>query len=274
MTFCIMQGRPGETLNDLRLATSRGARPIDWSRFAFDRSFLSGVPKVPGTYRFYDADDNLLYVRCVPFHEDFKDESYLNNSIDEDMNRMKALPGVASVAHTFFLPWAGGGSSTTRKELGSEGELYRLQSYPTYGDIAATLGVRIVAGRNLDETDYQEETRNVLISQEYATLLFGDEPAVGRFLQGSDPEDPELDVPINDAEWARPFPFEADVDLAEVELNGELVDHLEERVLVGFRPNGSAEPARLLFSGPREAILVVDIDGETALARIERPEEE
>jgi len=54
--------RPGETLNDLRLATSRGARPIDWSRFAFDRSFLSGVPKVPGTYRFYDADDNLLYV--------------------------------------------------------------------------------------------------------------------------------------------------------------------------------------------------------------------
>lgn len=54
--------RPGERLHDLRAALSRGAQPIDWSRFAFDRSFLSGLPKVPGTYRFYDADDNLLYV--------------------------------------------------------------------------------------------------------------------------------------------------------------------------------------------------------------------
>ena len=54
--------RPNESLHDLRLATSRGARPIDWSRFAFDRSFLTGIPKVPGTYRFFDAEDNLLYV--------------------------------------------------------------------------------------------------------------------------------------------------------------------------------------------------------------------
>ncbi len=30
--------RPSESLHDLRLATSRGARPIDWSRFAFDVS--------------------------------------------------------------------------------------------------------------------------------------------------------------------------------------------------------------------------------------------
>jgi hypothetical protein len=54
--------RPRETLHDLRVATSRGSRPIDWSRFAFDRSFLTGIPKVPGTYRFFDAEDNLLYV--------------------------------------------------------------------------------------------------------------------------------------------------------------------------------------------------------------------
>lgn len=54
--------RPGESFHDLRLATSRGARPIDWSRFAFDRELLNRIPQVPGTYRFYDTDDRLLYV--------------------------------------------------------------------------------------------------------------------------------------------------------------------------------------------------------------------
>jgi hypothetical protein len=55
--------RPGESLLDLRIAAGRGdAQPINWSRFAFDRRFLRRIPRVPGTYRFYDADDNLLYV--------------------------------------------------------------------------------------------------------------------------------------------------------------------------------------------------------------------
>jgi len=55
--------RPGESLDDLRIASHQGdTRPIDWSRYVFDRTFLREVPRVPGTYRFYDPDDNLLYV--------------------------------------------------------------------------------------------------------------------------------------------------------------------------------------------------------------------
>jgi hypothetical protein len=54
---------PDETLDDLRAASAQdGARPIDWSRYTFDRGFLRAAPRVPGTYRFYDTDDNLLYV--------------------------------------------------------------------------------------------------------------------------------------------------------------------------------------------------------------------
>jgi hypothetical protein len=54
--------RPGESLDDLRWALARNRRPLDWSRFAFDRSFLRGIPRLPGTYRFFDAADRLLYV--------------------------------------------------------------------------------------------------------------------------------------------------------------------------------------------------------------------
>jgi hypothetical protein len=54
--------RPGETLQQLRITHGRGARPIDWSRYAFNREFLRRIPEVAGTYRFYDARGKLLYV--------------------------------------------------------------------------------------------------------------------------------------------------------------------------------------------------------------------
>jgi hypothetical protein len=55
--------REEETFDELRIASSRGgSRPIEWTRYAFDRAFLRQVPRVPGTYRFYDSEDNLLYV--------------------------------------------------------------------------------------------------------------------------------------------------------------------------------------------------------------------
>jgi len=54
--------RPGESLHDLRIAATSGAPPIDWSRYEFDRSFLRRLPRVAGTYRFFDADGRLLYV--------------------------------------------------------------------------------------------------------------------------------------------------------------------------------------------------------------------
>lgn len=54
--------RPGEPLQSMREGASRGIRPIDWSRFAFDRKFLDRIPRGAGTYRFYDDDGRLLYV--------------------------------------------------------------------------------------------------------------------------------------------------------------------------------------------------------------------
>ena len=54
--------RPDETLHSLREGAAHGIKPIDWSRYAFNREFLRRVPRVPGTYRFYDDRGSLLYV--------------------------------------------------------------------------------------------------------------------------------------------------------------------------------------------------------------------
>jgi hypothetical protein len=54
--------RPGEALQTMREGAARGIRPIDWSRYAFNREFLRRIPHVPGTYRFYEGNGQLLYV--------------------------------------------------------------------------------------------------------------------------------------------------------------------------------------------------------------------
>jgi hypothetical protein len=54
--------RQDEPLQSLREGASRGIKPIDWSRYAFNREFLRRIPRVAGTYRFYDDRGNLLYV--------------------------------------------------------------------------------------------------------------------------------------------------------------------------------------------------------------------
>ena len=51
---------PGELLESLR-GSGQGNR-LDWSRFAFDREFLAKIPSVPGTYRFFDREGDLVYV--------------------------------------------------------------------------------------------------------------------------------------------------------------------------------------------------------------------
>lgn len=52
----------GESLQELRVAQQGGAKPIDWTRFAFNREYLRSVPRAPGTYRFFDNQGKLLYV--------------------------------------------------------------------------------------------------------------------------------------------------------------------------------------------------------------------
>ena len=57
-----MLRQPGETIEQLRAEASAGAPQVPWSQYAFDREFLRQIPATPGTYRFYDAAGEVLYV--------------------------------------------------------------------------------------------------------------------------------------------------------------------------------------------------------------------
>jgi hypothetical protein len=56
--FALKKG--GESLAELR--ASADGPELPWHRYAFDRAFLRSIPRVAGTYRFFDETGQLLYV--------------------------------------------------------------------------------------------------------------------------------------------------------------------------------------------------------------------
>jgi len=131
-------------------------------------------------------DDNLLWVRSRPFAEAFNERSFRITTTQSDLRALAAIPGIRGVANTNFLPWQGGGSSGELKAGGGDGTLYRTQMYTSSPGITDALGVRIVSGRNLQESDVNLDPNNttgtIIISRELEKLLFKDQSAVGRQL--------------------------------------------------------------------------------------------
>jgi hypothetical protein len=54
--------KPGESWDALLDVCRARGKALPWDRYAFTRDDLRRVPPSPGTYRFYDASDRLLYV--------------------------------------------------------------------------------------------------------------------------------------------------------------------------------------------------------------------
>lgn len=54
--------RPGESWSEFVASCAAPGPGVPWDRYDFGRQDLRAVPAVPGTYRFYDESDALLYV--------------------------------------------------------------------------------------------------------------------------------------------------------------------------------------------------------------------
>jgi putative ABC transport system permease protein len=155
-------------------------------------------------------DDNLLSVRSSPFAEAFREEGYLENSLKQDLETLRSLPGVRAVSNTRFLPWQGGGSSTELRPAGSKGEKLRTQIYNCDDATLETLGIHVVQGRSLPREQIEDDSRRlstllagqremgtdgtprekflqeVMVSQAFARLAFGEGNALGQLLEDSD----------------------------------------------------------------------------------------
>jgi putative ABC transport system permease protein len=154
-------------------------------------------------------DDNIVNVRSTPFDPAFKEDGYLDNSLQEDLAALRALPGVRAASNTFFLPWQGGGSSGELKpEGGAEG--LRTQMYPADEQTFDALGVKITEGRGFPAEQVDTDTlrlrqlgktkravgsdglpaekflEEVVVSRAFAKLAFGEGSPLGKTLSDTD----------------------------------------------------------------------------------------
>jgi putative ABC transport system permease protein len=156
-------------------------------------------------------DDNLVRVTSNPFEKAFREDGYLDNVLRQDLEVLRATPGVRDVTNTNFLPWNGGGSSTEMRIAGTTGEMFRTQIYNADEKTFDTLGVAVTEGRNVTREDAERDTlrlraltsaqremgpdglpkekflQEVVISRAYGKLVFGEkEPLLGKQLEDSD----------------------------------------------------------------------------------------
>ena len=155
-------------------------------------------------------DDNLIRVNSRPFAPAFKEDGYLDNSVRNDLAVLRALPGVKAASNTRFLPWQGGGSSMETRVLGSKSPMQRNQVYNADEGTLATLGSRLIEGRNFTREETESEvlrlrqlfagsrpagadgmpiekiSQDIIISKAFGDLLFPDGKALGKRLEDTD----------------------------------------------------------------------------------------
>ena len=102
------------------------------------------------------------------------------------VDRLAASPGVESAAATSFVPVGGGGFGLGRVFL-AEGR----PEPPSAPDVSAqwnvitpdyfrTLGIPLLQGRAFSRDDRAASTPVVIVSQSFATRMFGEESAIGK----------------------------------------------------------------------------------------------
>jgi len=138
-------------------------------------------------------EPNLVVVTTDPFSNEFAEDGFIDSVRDEDLRRLRALPGVRSAAAIDYLPLAGGGSLTGLRALDSDGDGQPSPYFEVGLGALDALGVELVAGRDHNESDLRpgdDEPVNLIMTQALADRIFPDGNALGNTV--ADPDTGEV----------------------------------------------------------------------------------
>ena len=132
----------------------------------------------------------------VPAMSNGKTPQQVIDFYKESMRRIDALPGVSQTAFGDVVPWRdGGGPVATGLQFSADGHVHaagvedpRALPRSISPGFFAALGVPIIAGRDFNSLDGQENSEPVVIvSQTLAQRMFPNQDAVNRHVYWSDP---------------------------------------------------------------------------------------
>ena len=128
-------------------------------------------------------EPNLVVVTTEPFAEDFAEDEFMEMVRDEDLRRLRAIPGVRAAAAIDYLPLAGGGSITGLAAPGDEGDGHPAPYFEVGLGALDALGVELIAGRDHVESDLHpgnDEPENLIVTQALAERLYPDGDFLGK----------------------------------------------------------------------------------------------
>ncbi len=128
--------------------------------------------------------DNIFVVGWTPVGDKFGGEAAMR----EDLRILRSLPGVVAATTINALPLSGGGSSTSiYTQPGEKGRRVDTNYFEVDEQGAQTLGVKLIAGRDLDASAVLKPGRNssdfvseILVTRAIADELYPGESAVGK----------------------------------------------------------------------------------------------
>jgi len=144
---------------------------------------------------------NLLAVTLRPWGADYADDDFRRDLVQRDVAALRAVPGVADATAMRPIPLQGGGSSSQFKPLGApDSAKVRAPVYTADPNVLTTLGLEIVEGRALEESDVPVESGpqilNCLVTRDLAEALWPGESPIGKLVDSGSAEYPDVVVGV------------------------------------------------------------------------------
>jgi len=139
------------------------------------------------------AADHLLLADIVRSPSAYRDPNLRLGFFDRLFEQVSALPGVRSVGGVSFLPVTGTGSALHFNIQGRPPKSPQEYTISNYRVASAgyfkALGVRLLAGRWLEDRDREQAPDVVLVNSSFATTYFANQSPLGQHIQlGATPD--------------------------------------------------------------------------------------
>jgi len=147
--------------------------------FLFIHNLLRATSMNPG----FDIDHAIwTYMRLVP--EKYKDQAKERLLVDEALQRLRALPGVAAAAITRSVPLNGDAHMSTfvRTDLSPQPIHIGFEWNSVGPDYFRAIGIPILRGREFSRADGKGGETAVIINETFARNVFGNTDPVGHTL--------------------------------------------------------------------------------------------
>lgn len=206
-------------------------------------------------------EDNLFYLNSIGFGEGYNERVV----IEQDLARLRQLPGVVEATVVNAIPLSGSGSSTgVSRQPGLDQPMSPAAVYQVDASAVAAMGLEVVAGRDLtpEEMAYRDpldprESEGALISAALARDVFDLSPqeAVGQimYVVGEVPVRVTGVVARLQAPWPEFDDVENAMMVPEITLDGTTIYLI--RTAPGERDRLMAEVEELLASSGDERIV-------------------